>query len=1222
MKNSSDKQPIRFKFFVVPLIALCVSSTAFAKPLQTPLGFSYSVEPNVMIMLDNSNSMARNKDLTASKDNAGNGNNNDFKNPYYPSSAGAESLMDSATSAIKTVLEQVTDVRFCLSLYDNHIHPDDYPPATAYQQGSDPRDNVGDRDAFRNKRRGGAYMTENMQCQSRTYEKNGTVQDHVANLNDELDKIVVRTSATTTNDKSSRHNSATFYNIAEVRATTSTPLAASYFDMIRYFEGKELVFGQDQSETYDSPIQYRCQDNAIIVVTDGQPYRDWTRNNKVVNVANGATTPEVQAIITELLTYDKPASGGNPSKSLVTNGKGNWDEGDDDNSGKYILDDLAAFGWDIDLKTSGNDLSGSSYQDADFTIQNLTTHTVGFTVTGAFLKDASDKGNGTYSAADNEAELVKALLNATTATTQTSYAVGAGGAQTSVILELDGTTNVIVSSFDTTNWTGDLDKIELKENVITHALEGTHKWSAADALDLRGPSTRLIFTQETTLNPTAGTVTQTTYNFTDDSIKLSNGLRKKIVDYPTQAEYEISEFDRFEGDFAIAHPFIEGDPLSAYAGVLADYEAALQLEWDTTEKALVITAWVIIKADALKEAEHVVEYIRGEKTYEKSSLTDTDTTKKYRFRESRLGDLINSRTTFIEDKTYGYLDFPGTGDKYSDYLAGIDGSPVVARRAMAYVGGNDGMLHAFDASSGTTGGSEVFAYVPNSILGELDRLTLPEYADGHHYFVDGKMTTLDAKMGDDWTTVLASSLGAAGKGLFLLNVEDPIPDLSVTTFSATLRDSLFEWEIHDETVEYEAAGAGFTATTPFSKMGFILNSPKIGRVKVPVATAVSASGFIDKWYLFVGNGVHSQDATDGIIGKASLFIIDLETGKLAKEIVLDDGLIGGGLSSYSTLSDGNGATSVTGIDANEDTYLDRLYVADLKGNIWRINIEDGEFVSARGTTFTPEPIFTATGYVRATEGDGITQSGAQVAQAITSELSVIKAPSDTGSTDGEMLFFGTGQLFDLSHNSGDENRKIQTMYAVWDKGNWSNTPSAISRSDLEQQTTARVTSTTPYTRSISNNSVTYTSKLGWYIDLPEYGEKILRKANIVFDTVNFATRSPEAKNSLDPCVVGTTNWLMTTTTANGTQVKIGDASSSGAGSSDGIGGAGAGLVATPGGTFSDSGQEIVDPVFVKLSDGTVVVPSIDASNKNAIQVTDTITPIKPVFSRGAVKQIQ
>ena len=95
-----------------------------------------------------------------------------------------------------------------------------------------------------------------------------------------------------------------------------------------------------------------------------------------------------------------------------------------------------------------------------------------------------------------------------------------------------------------------------------------------------------------------------------------------------------------------------------------------------------------------------------------------------------------------------------------------------ARPATLFVGGNDGMLHGFSAKNG----QEQIAYVPKAVIPDLPKLSDPSYA--HHYFVDGSPFTGDldvAASGNpaDWRTFLVGSLGAGGKGYFVLNVTQP-----------------------------------------------------------------------------------------------------------------------------------------------------------------------------------------------------------------------------------------------------------------------------------------------------------------------------------------------------------------------------------------------------------------------------------------------------------------
>ena len=62
--------------------------------------------------------------------------------------------------------------------------------------------------------------------------------------------------------------------------------------------------------------------------------------------------------------------------------------GDDDGDTLY-LDDIAKFAYDIDMRASGTDAAGKSWDAADFTKQNMFTYTVGFTAANAMLSDAA-----------------------------------------------------------------------------------------------------------------------------------------------------------------------------------------------------------------------------------------------------------------------------------------------------------------------------------------------------------------------------------------------------------------------------------------------------------------------------------------------------------------------------------------------------------------------------------------------------------------------------------------------------------------------------------------------------------------------------------------------------------------------------------------------------------------------------------------------------------------
>ena len=130
-----------------------------------------------------------------------------------------------------------------------------------------------------------------------------------------------------------------------------------------------------------------------------------------------------------------------------------------------------------------------------------------------------------------------------------------------------------------------------------------------------------------------------------------------------------------------------------------------------------------------------------------------------------LGDIINSNPVYVggsQDYGYGTLPDAAGGHRYTDFLTSKAG-----RTPMLYAGANDGMLHGFAAGTGR----EVFAYIPNALYPKLSQLTSPNYQ--HQYYVDGVSGVSDVYDGTNWHTVLAGATGAGGKAVFALDVTNP-----------------------------------------------------------------------------------------------------------------------------------------------------------------------------------------------------------------------------------------------------------------------------------------------------------------------------------------------------------------------------------------------------------------------------------------------------------------
>ena len=75
----------------------------------------------------------------------------------------------------------------------------------------------------------------------------------------------------------------------------------------------------------------------------------------------------------------------------------------------------------------------------------------------------------------------------------------------------------------------------------------------------------------------------------------------------------------------------------------------------------------------------------------------------FRAREHVLGDIVSAAPVFVRKPPFAYVD-----SGYAAFLASQS-----TRAATVYVGANDGMLHAFDGTTGVAGasGTERWAYI-------------------------------------------------------------------------------------------------------------------------------------------------------------------------------------------------------------------------------------------------------------------------------------------------------------------------------------------------------------------------------------------------------------------------------------------------------------------------------------------------------------------------------
>jgi type IV pilus assembly protein PilY1 len=432
-----------------------------------------------------------------------------------------------------------------------------------------------------------------------------------------------------------------------------------------------------------------------------------------------------------------------------------------------------------------------------------------------------------------------------------------------------------------------------------------------------------------------------------------------------------------------------------------------------------------------------LDYLRGDRSQEQSA---ENTALPFRLRDSRLGDIVNSTPAFshLENRGYGSLnlrDAFSTIDSYNDFR---DSDAYQDRTPLVMVGANDGMFHGFNADvSSSDGGEELFAFVPASVYDNLYELTLPDY--GHRYYVDGSPVVSDAWLNetDGWRTIAVSTTGAGANSVFALDVTDPE--------SVDASSVLWEFSHPD--------------------MGKTIQQPTI------VALANGEFGVV------VSSG-YDSDSENG-----KVWVLEADTGRPIATFELENsGELGSPLV----------------IDRNNDRIVDRIYVGDTEGKLWRIDIEGalnkwGVPASLQSGN-TDQPLFTALSD-----------------QPITAPLQA--AFTRRGDL---VVYFGTGSFFNNGDNVVPNDPAIQSFYGIIDGGE------ATSRSDLlDQQILTRV----------GADEVTVvtekrlTDENGWFLDLVwtealdgpgRDGERVVTRADISGTRVTFFTLIP----SEDPCAGG------------------------------------------------------------------------------------------------------
>ena len=684
------------------------------------------------------------------------------------------------------------------------------------------------------------------------------------------------------------------------------------------------------------------------------------------------------------------------------------------------------------------------------------------------LWHAAVDGHGQFFTAKDPVSLSNAI-NSTLSNVSSRVGAGAAAA-TSNLQPVAGDNFAFTAQYQTVVWTGDLTArtIDLSTGIVA----SRELWSAQALLDQRTQYDRNIYTFDPT-DTTAGSG--------------QNGNLLESFCWP--GAYATGNYPGCS----------DGAELStaqmAYFNPLTLPQAA---------------AWASDGSGRNTSAtpDNLVDYLRGDPTNE--STGGTATTDLYRPRDHLLGDIVDAQPAYVKVAPFGYDSgsYAGGQDQYYQTFAASTNGATGTRAGTVFAAANDGMLHAFNTqgpsgevyyqtggiatiatsddtftgtlvTSPTNGqGSERWAYIPSMLLPQLENLADIPYA--HQYYTDGSPTVGDVCFGEtattkcpsvaSWHTIIVAGLNGGGRGYYALDVTDPNNPKGLWEFSANASTPCLSDAQADSGSYFQDCNLGYSFGNPL-----IVKSPYDGR-----------------WVVLVTSGYNNVNPGNG---QGYLYVLDVQTGAILERIGTGVGCDGVSTTSpcVSGTVDPSGLNHINAWvnSAYYDNTAQQVYGVDLKGNVWRFQLN-----TFPGTAFKLETL---------TDPSGNPQP--------------LTTRPELASVDNfDVVYVATGRLLGVSDESSTQ---VQSVYALKDTLSSTPLPDVRTSGQFVQQTLTAIPGSAPPQRTATSNAVDLNAQDGWWVDLPDSGERVNVDPQLQLGTLVVASNVP----SSDTCVAGGSGWI-------------------------------------------------------------------------------------------------
>ncbi len=657
------------------------------------------------------------------------------------------------------------------------------------------------------------------------------------------------------------------------------------------------LFADGNPHPKGSPMEYWCQKNYAVLITDGVATSDSDFNELRYGVFYQAINKTAIAgnVVTDFFKFNYNRSSGPTPWGDITN--------DNEATNDQFLPDLAYFlshqdmfptvmiktgTWDTTNKifTSGTPQADTTlYNESDSDPykqwpgnQNINTYTVGLCVANTVLAKAAKNGGGVNFTASNYKDLSDAFQRIITSVSLLSepmtYTTYAAPKQS-----ITGGKYGYVAHFipqEKAMWEGHLRRFRLDD-------DGDFPLNIDD-LDKDNPG-------EVTVKDEDGNP-MTVPSFQWD---VADKLAVRATDRVVYTAKKVS------GSWTRVN-FMGGD---------IDYT---DLDVISTQTALVKK---FVQNFLHADGTPIAEYVIHNDTNSPPRLYKCGET--FHFNPQLVGYPLKWKASFDPSYASFYFYYSGEDDGDPD-------TPSDPRKEVVYTGANDGKLHCFQASDG----AELWGYVPNSLLKKLkDPALNPLIATQHTYFVDGKAVVKDIRASTannnylDWKTGLFFGMGIGGRSYCALDVTDP-------------DDPQVLWEFDD----------GYSATNANGRMGFTEAKPIVVDMNAGAygnfPAAILAGGY-NETEVALDSTLPLQDWQKKE-GK-SMYILDARDGTVVKQLLPGSGANTTDITYLSALKHAITAAPAA-FDSNNDGIADYLYFAESGdpdtadnqgGRIWKMN---------------------------------------------------------------------------------------------------------------------------------------------------------------------------------------------------------------------------------------------------------------------------------------------